>query len=66
MSATIIEHLATELDRVSPWHDDLLITARDSSTGDSAIPGSDHNLLRPISILRHLVVCSFEGESHHV
>jgi transposase len=35
-----IEHLATELDWISPWHDDLLIiSARDSSTPPARSPG---------------------------
>lgn len=37
------QHLATELGRVPPRHDDLLITsARDSSSPDRAIPRADH------------------------
>ena len=35
-----IEHLATELDRGPPWHDDLLIiSARDSSAAPARSPG---------------------------
>jgi hypothetical protein len=34
-----IERLAPELDRLPPWHDDLLINARDSTIPIAQIPG---------------------------
>ncbi|MDA3007310.1 MAG: DUF3237 family protein [Actinomycetota bacterium] len=40
-----IEHLAAELDRVSPWHDDLLIiSAQDSSTPPARSQGQTSDL----------------------